>query len=341
MSIGDDDPGAPAGSAPADEPPEGYAWDFARQERELPAEEYRTHLHLLDEIEEEDLDALDLSDAGDYVLWGAAQAFEELERGDDELALLLRIAASTSRHPALDYPVILLRLAERLKDRGDYDEAAGVVDQAARLDPDLHARCDERRAEILILRGRVDEGQALFRRAAKALPDDPWVPLRAAWALMASGRYDDVLPWIETTEKALKDVTDETEARQAADEIDRLRAEVTERAARRGRPVPADRGDDGDPDARPEDAGPESVRQDILAALDQEEARLTRSPPKSDDERERAASVLAALHARASRAWDDAVEAKQESFIAAFDDLQWDVAGLAERFGIDLPGNAT
>ena len=80
------------------------------------------------------------------------------------------------------------------------------------------------------------------------------------------------------------------------------------------------------------------MRQDILAALDQEEARLTKSPPRSPEDRERAAAVLAALHARASRAWDDAVEAKQEPFIAAFDDLQWDVAGLAERFGIELPG---
>lgn len=322
----------------SDEAPEGYAWDFARQERDLPAEEYRTHIHLLDEIDEEDLDALDLSDAGDYVLWGAAQAFEELERGDDALALLRRIAASTSRHPALDYPVILLRLAERLKDRGDYDEAAGVVDQAARLDPDLQARCDERRAEILVLRGRVDEGQALFRRTTKALPDDPWVPLRAAWALMASGRYDDVLPWIETTEKALKDVTDETEARQAADEIDRLRTEVTERAARRGRVASGGNPGAGGAAGAIRDGDPESVRQDILAALDREEARLIKDPPQSSAERERATAVLAALHARASRAWDDAVEAKQESCIAAFDDLQWDVVGLAERFGIDLPG---
>lgn len=317
-----------------DEPPEGYAWDFARQERELPAEEYRDHMHLLDEIEEEDLEALDLSEAGDYVLWGAAQAFEELERGDDAVALLKRIAASTSRHPALDYPVILLRLAERLKGRGDYDEAAAAVDQAARLDPDLRARCDERRAEILVLSGRVKEGLDLFRKAAKALPDDPWVPLRAAWALMASGQNDDVHPWIEKSEKALKEIVDETEARQAADEIDRLRAELAERSARRGRVAAG--GTPGAPgDA---EAAPEAVRQEILAALDQEEARLIRNPPRSREDKERATSVLAALHSRASRAWDDAVEAKQESFIAAFDDLQWDVVGLAERFGIELPG---
>jgi tetratricopeptide (TPR) repeat protein len=326
MSIVDDDP-------PDDEPPEGYAWDFARQERELPAEEYRVHMHLLDEIEAEDLEELDLTAAGDYVLWAAAQAFEELERGEEAMALLKRIAAAKSRHPALDYPVILLRLAERLKDRGDYDEAAGVIDQVSRLDPGLRGRCDERRAEILVLRGRVDQGLDLFRRAANALPDDPWVPLRAAWALMASGRYDDVAFWIEKTEKALKDVTDETEARQAADEIDRLRSEVAERAGRRGRLAAAEPGAGGGPGA-----DPESVRQDILAALDQEEARLIKNPPQSPEDRERATAVLAALHARASRAWDDAVEAKQEAFIAAFDDLQWDVVGLAERFGIELPG---
>jgi len=313
-----------------DETPEGYAWDFARQERELPAEEFQTHIHLLDEVEEEDLEDHDLTDVSDYVLWAAAQAFEEFERSEEAIDLLRRIARSTKRHPALDYPVILLRLAERLKDRGDYDEAKAAVDEAAQLDPGLRDRCDERRAEILVLRGRLDEGLDLFRKATAAFPGDPWVPLRAAWALMASGRHDDVPHWIETSEKALKDVTDETEARQAADEIDRLRTEATERAARRGRVVPADAGRRADL---------ESVRQDILAALDQEEARLTQGPPRSPEDRERAAAILAALHVRASRAWDDAVEAKQESFIAAFDDLQWDVAGLAERFGIDLPGN--
>jgi tetratricopeptide (TPR) repeat protein len=331
--------------APDDEMPEGYAWDFARQERELPEEEFQAHIHLLDEVEEEDLEDHDLTDVSDYVLWAAAQAFEEFERSEEAIGLLKRIARSTKRHPALDYPAILLRLAERLKDRGDYDEAKAAVDDAARLDPGLRDRCDERRAEILVLRGRLDEGLDLFRQATTAFPGDPWVPLRAAWALMALGRYDDLPAWIETAEKALKDVTDETEARQAADEIDRLRTEATERAARRGRVAPADAGQDDDQGAGRDSepgAGPapdlESVRQDILAALHQEEARLIQSPPRSPEDRERAAAVLAALHARASRAWDDAVEAKQEPFIAAFDDLQWDVAGLAERFGIDLPG---
>src|SRR5262249_6160842 len=44
-------------------PSEGYAWSFARQERELPPEEYRAHLHLLDEIDEEELETLDLTGA--------------------------------------------------------------------------------------------------------------------------------------------------------------------------------------------------------------------------------------------------------------------------------------
>ena len=313
----------------AEDLPEGYAWDFARQERELPEEEFRAHMHLLDEVEEEELEALDLSAAGDYILWAAAQAFEDLDRYDEAIPLLKRLAASASRHPALDYPGILLMLGERLKERGDYDDAAQALDEAERLEPDLRPRCDEGRAEILVLRGRVKEGVDLFRRAARAFPDDPWVPLRAAWALLASGRYDDIPPWIERCEKALKNVTDEAEARQAAHEIDRLRAEAGARAARRGRPAAAGAGGS---------AGPEAVRDEILAALDEEEARLIKSPPRSGQARAQAAGRLTALHARASRAWDDAVEAKREDFIAAFDDLQWEVVGLAERFGIELPG---
>jgi len=40
-----------------DAPSEGYEWSFARQEQELPSEEYRAHMHLLDEIDQEELEA--------------------------------------------------------------------------------------------------------------------------------------------------------------------------------------------------------------------------------------------------------------------------------------------
>ncbi len=313
-------------AAGGDEPSEGYVWGFARQERELPAQEYREHIDLLDEIGEEDLERLDLSRADDYILWAAAQAFEELERNEDAIVLLRRIAASDSRHPALYYPDILLRLEEHLKDRGDYDEAGKVLDRVAQIEPALSGRCDERRAEILVLSGRVGEGLERFQEAARLFPDDPSVPLRAGWALLTSGRYEEIQRWIERGETALKECADEAEARAVAGEIDRLRAECEARAARRARAGGA--------------SGPglASSRDSILTSLDDEEARLTASPPRSDDARAGALERLSALHARASRGWDDAVEAKNEDLIAAFDELQWDVAGLAERFGIALPG---
>jgi tetratricopeptide (TPR) repeat protein len=310
-------------------PSEGYAWGFTRQERELPGKDFRAHIHLLDEIEEDELEGLDLSRADDYILWAAAQAFEEIDRDQDAIALLKRIAGSTARHPALDYPDILLHLAEHLKDRGDYDEANAVLDKAEGIEPDLHGPCDERRAEILVLRGRTGEGLALFREAARAAPGDPWVPLRAAWALLASGRYAEIPPWIEESEHALEDVKDEEEARSAAGEIDRLRQEAEGRRARRERleasgmgPVP----------------GLERLKDDILTDLDAEESRLTGNPPLTEDTRARASERLAVLHARASKGWDDAVEARDETLIAEFDELQGDVVGLAGRFGIPLPG---
>jgi len=332
----DDDAGHDSGpaeeDASEDSPSEGYAWGFARQERELPGEEYRTHIRLLDEIEEEELERLDLSRADDYLLWGAAQAFEEIDRDQDAIALLKRIADSTTPHPALDYPGILLRLAEHLKDRGDYDEAIAALDKAEGIEPDLHGPCDERRAEILVLRGRTGEGLALFRETARAAPGDPWVPLRAAWALLSSGRYAEIPPWIEETERALKDVKDEVEARSAAGEVDRLRQEAEGRQVRRERleasgtgPVP----------------GLEGLKDEILADLDAEESRLTGNPPRTDDARARATERLAALHVRASKGWDDAVEALDETLIVEFDELQWDVVALAGRFGIALPDIAS
>ena len=312
-----------------DLPAEGYDWGFARQERELPGEEYRAHIHLLDEIDEEELEILDLTDAGDYILWAAAQAFEELERGDDAVALLKRIASSTSPHPALYYPDILFRLQEHLKDRGDYDEALPLLDRVEQIEPELRDRCNERRAEILVLRGEPAEGLRLFQETARVFPDDPWVPLRAAWALLTSGRYGEIPRWVERSEQALKEVKDEEEARAAASEIDRLRREAETRQARRAR-------------TESEGAGPvaglEAVKEEILAALDAEEARLTGSPPRTADDRSRATERLEALRARASQGWDDAVEARDEPLIAEFDELQWDVVGLAERFGIELPG---
>jgi len=311
-----------------DPPADGYAWGLARQERELPKEEYRAHLRLLDETDEEELETLDFSGVGDYVLWAAAQAFEELQRDEDAIALLKRIAGSTSPHPALYYPDILFRLADLLKERGAYDEALPWLDRVGQIEAELCGRCDERRAEILVLRGESEEGLRLFEETARAFPDDPWVPLRAGWALLTSGRYDEIARWIDMSERALRALKDEEEARAAASDVDRLRQETGSRRSRRAR-------------LESERTGPvqglEAVKEEILTALDAEESRLTRNPPRTPDARDRALERLSALHARASRGWDDAVEARDEPLIAEFDDLQWDVVGLAERFGIDLP----
>jgi tetratricopeptide (TPR) repeat protein len=319
----------PEAAAEEDAPSEGYAWGYARQERELPEQDYVAHIRLLDEIDEEALETLDLADADDYLLWAAAQAFEELERDDDAIALLKRIAASTSSHPALYYPDILFRLEDMLKDRGHYGEALSLIDRVEQSEPGLRDRCNERRAEIMVLRGEPAEGLRLFQETARAFPDDPWVPLRAAWALLASGRYAEVVRWIETSEEALKEVKDEEEAREAASEIDRLRREAVDRQAR------STRLESEGTEAVP---GLEAVKEEILAALDAEEARLTGNPPRTEDARSRATERLAVLRERASKGWDDAVEARDETLIAEFDELQWDVVGLAERFAIELPG---
>src|SRR5262249_20782355 len=150
-------------------------------------------------------------------------------------ALLKRIAVPKTPHPALCYPDILFRLAEHLKERGDYAEAASVLDRVQEIDEEMKDRCDERRAEILVLQGRTTEGLALFRDVARLFPDDPWVPLRAGWALLSTARYDDVPQWIEKSERALKEEKDEVEARSAASEINRLRQEAAARQERRER----------------------------------------------------------------------------------------------------------
>jgi len=97
-------------------------------------------------------------------------------------------------------------------------------------------------AEILVLRGRTGEGLALFRETARAAPGDPWVPLRAAWALLASGRYAEIPSWIEESERALKDVNDEEETRLAP-----ARSTVCGRRRRPAGPARAPRGVRGGP----------------------------------------------------------------------------------------------
>src|SRR5439155_19795684 len=127
------------------------------------------------------------------------------------------------------------RLADLLKDRGEYDEALRWLDRVEPIEPELADRCNERRAEILVLRGETEEGLRLFEETARAFPDDPWVPLRAAWSLPTSGRYEEIARWIGKSEKALRELKDEDEARAAASEIDRLRQETEARRSRRAR----------------------------------------------------------------------------------------------------------
>lgn len=353
--AGDDDPeDAPMGE---EAPPDGYAWDFERQERELPPEEYRRHLAILDDAEEEDLVEIDLSRAGDYALWAAAQALDEVGRRDRAIEALRRLDASTTPHPALDYPVIRLRLADLLKERGDYAPALEVLERVERQDPALRDACREQRAEILVLSGRETEGLRLFEKAARRARGDTSVPLAAAWALMQRGRYDEALGWAGRAERELRRAGRRggrrpdggEEAARARAEIERLREEALARSERRGAPARpggaaagsggAAVGSGGAP-AAPGTAAAlplASLRWEILAALDEEEVRLVARPPRSPGERARARERLSALYGRASTAWDDAVEAGDETLIAAFDDLQGEIAGVAERFGIHLP----
>jgi tetratricopeptide (TPR) repeat protein len=328
----------------ARDPEPGYAWDLDRQERELPEEEYHAHQTILEEMEDEDLEALDLSRAGDYILWAAAQAFEDLGRSDAALPILKRIARSSSRHPALSYPDILVHLADALKDRGEYGEALESLERAEQEDPQLADACRDRRAEVLILQGSPEEGLLLFEKAVRDRPDDPWIPLAAAWALVQRGDYERATSWIDRGAKMARRLDDEEEAREAASEIDRLREETAARLERRrrfGAPGDKDRASDAGAAAaevRSDSAGTlAGRRQAILADLDAEEVRLVAHPPRDETERTGAADRMAALYARASEAWDDAVESRDESLIAAFDDLCSDVAGVAGRFGIPLP----
>ena len=317
-----------------EEAPFGYLWDEARQERDL-KQEHARHDAILNNLEEDDLLALDHSRSSDYSVWAAAQALDEAGLTDEAMALLRRLAASEDRHPALCYPEIVLRLAEILRDRGDYEGALEMLRRAGTDDPELREHCRERRAEVLVLAGRAQEGLRLFEAAAAERPEDPWVPLSAAWALLQRGDDEASLAWTVRVEKAARRLQDRTERREALAEVERLRAEAGSRAERRALSLQA--ASPGGPPAGAPAAGRASLEEEILAAIDAEEIRLVRDPPRSDEAGREAAARLAALHARASQAWDDAVEVGNEAMIAAFDDLQNDVLELADRFGVRLP----
>jgi len=306
----------------------GYLWSFDRQEHELP-EEYPAHMEILDDLEAEEILELDLTGRSDYILWAAAQSLEEQGRSPEAIDLLRRLAASTGGHPALSYPEIRLRLHDLLVERGDYEEALAVLESVERDHPERKESCRERRAETMVLSGRKDEGLRLFEEAASAIPDDPWVPLTAAWALVRVGDYESATSWMGRGERAARRLEDEQEMRAAMAEVDRLRDEARARSARRvfaGRPEPA------------VGEGFAERKQALLADLDAEEARLTRDPPRSEEDRQSAIDRLVTLHRRASAAWDDAVERRQDEAIASLEELQWEVVELAERFGIRIPG---
>jgi tetratricopeptide (TPR) repeat protein len=384
--LGDDDAGDDPDDEAADddgddqeeEGPEqrepGYLWTFSEQEERLP-DEFGQHMEILDEMEVGEVLDLNLDRASDYIRWAAAQALDEQGWTSQAVDVLRRIGVSGAPHPALCYPEILLRLHDLLRERGDYEEALAILERVERDDPDRRDACRERRAEVLILTGQVEEGLRLFEKAVRAIPDDPWIPLTAAWALIRAGDYDGAVGWIARGERAARRIEDEEEIRTVEGELERLRNEARIRRERRDRgaaqaqPGPSAAPDD--PAAREQAAGgpgttgggrgasgapaaaagsgaagpgpapharPEEIREAILAELDAEEVRLTRTPPRGEPERQSAIERLGALHRRASAAWDDAVERHDEPAIAALDDLQWEVVEVAERFGLKLPG---
>lgn len=324
----EDDPGYEEEDGEGGEEVEaGYLWTFERQEREL-GEDYSAHMEILDEMEAGEILELDLARRSDYILWAAAQSLEEQGRTREAVDLLRRLAGSASPHPALSYPEIRLRLHDRLRERGDYQEALEVLDALERDEPGRKDACQERRAEVLVLAGRAEEGLRLFERVAGAIPDDPWVPLTAAWALIRSGDYDRAPSWIGRGERAARRLEDEQETRSAMAEVDRLKEESRARSDRLTSAGASDAAATGFVERR----------QAILAALDAEEVRLTRDPPLSEEGRQAALERLVELHRRASAAWDDAVERHEEEAIEALDDLRWEVVEVAERFGIRIPG---
>jgi tetratricopeptide (TPR) repeat protein len=337
---------------PAREP--GYLWTFDEQEARLP-DHFATHMDVLDEMEAPEILDLDLGRADDYLLWAAAQSLEEQEWTSQAIDLLRRIDASKKTHAALCYPEIRLRLHDLLRERGDYEEALAILDRVERDDPERRETCRERRAEVLILTGRAEEGLALFESAARAIPDDPWVPLAAAWALVRSGDYDGAPAWIKRAEHAARRLEDEEEIQSVDAEVERLQTEARIRSERQKRvaataaaPVPAPAKDsapagvsmpaEGSAPAQRAPVDAEAARQEILGLLDAEEVRMTRTPPRTEQEKSAAVASLAALHHRASSGWDDAVERHDDQAIATFDDLQWEIVGVAERFGLKLPG---
>jgi tetratricopeptide (TPR) repeat protein len=300
----------------------GYSWTFAEQEERL-GRAYERHMEILDEREAGEILDLDLSREDDYILWAAAQSLEEQGWTGEAIGLLRRLELSATPHEALSYGEIRLRLHDLLRERGDYGEALQLLERIERDEPDRRDACRERRAEVLVLTGRKEEGLTLYDRLLRAMPDDPWLPLGAAWALIRAGDYDLALSWIGRGERAANRLEEEEEAQPALTEIERLRNEARIRRERRERAT---------------GEGYEALRQEILAALDAEEVRLTREPPRADEARNDAVERLAALHRRASDAWDDAVERHDEAAVSAFDDLQWEVVEVAERFGLRLPG---
>ena len=352
----EDGPDAEDGPESEEEAEPGYAWTFAEQEARLP-EEYERHMDLLDDLEAREILALDLSREGDYLLWAAAQSLEEQGWVGEAIALLRRIGRGPERSPALRYPEIRLRLQDLLRERGDYDEALSVLEEIEREDPERRETCRERRAEVMILLGRIDEGLELFEAAVRATPDDPWIHLSAAWALIRVGGYDDAMTWIARAERGARRLEDEEEIGGIDAEVERLRNEARIRRERRERaqaaaPAAPRREEragvraaasSGPPDAPAEDAAPppattDALKQSILADLDAEEVRLTTQPPRSGPDRAAAIARLSALHQRATAAWDDAVERKDDRAIETLDDLQWEVVEVAERFGLELPG---
>ncbi|MCB9507307.1 MAG: hypothetical protein H6698_07240 [Myxococcales bacterium] len=172
------------------------------------------------EMELDALEALDLASLDDLGKWAAAQCFDDFGQTDRFHELSLALVRTKKKHPALDYSEICLELFNDYLLDEQWDDAVFLLPDIERLlDDDETARA-RYGALVNVLRGRTDDGLAVFQELAEEYEDDALALLTLADDLLRCERVTEALSLLDKAEEIASIEND----RELLDEIAESRA---------------------------------------------------------------------------------------------------------------------
>lgn len=174
----------------------------------LPIRSVERHDEIL-EMELDALEALAIDELDDLGKWAAAQGFADFEMYDRFQDICVRIVRSEKPHKAIEYADIAMELFHDYLLEESWDDAVFLLPDLERLLPDDPMARARLGALINVLRGRVDDGLAVFQELAEEYQDDALCLLVLAEDLIGCQRFVEATSLLEKAEEVAEIEGDE------------------------------------------------------------------------------------------------------------------------------------